>query len=240
MLDDWFGAVDHALAAIRAHERTHIEAAGARVAEAIARRGVWAVHDTGHLVQHEAAIRAGGLLGLIPFDYALTAQAPALHRADPAPTLEQEIALAELALARSRLRAGDVLLINSNSGRSLRAVVLAECAAAAGLHTIAVVSRAQLAQCAAEHPAGYKLDAVAGITIDNHSPAGDAAVPRAQGEPINPLSGLTSAYILWSIQAAAVADLSVQGVNPAAYRSVHVGGQTYIDQQVARYQSEGR
>lgn len=241
-IDQYFDAVEVCYRRIRETQRGVIQRAAAAVAEAIAQKGVLAVMDTGHMLQHEAYLRAGGLLAIAPFRYELVLENEVLHR-KPAYTPEQTADLegrrVALALDSSNLRSGDVLLINSNSGRTMNVIEAAHAARERGITTIGLASLDQMTQCSAAHPSGKKLLDVVDIAIDNCTPFGDGAVPVRDNEKMCPLSGLASAYILWAIQAEAVELLQARGVNPSIYRSNHVSGQAFVDQQRAAFAERG-
>lgn len=223
-LDQFFASVETCLESIRTTQRDAIERAGEMVAESLAGKGAWAVMDTGHLLQHECRMRAGGLLALTPFSFELKLEEEVLHRENaqtPEELAQLEQAIVRVAFRQSKLKAGDVLLINSNSGRTSNVIEAALQAREQGITTIGLASSVQMAQCAAAHPTGKKLDEVVDIFISNESPLGDAAVAIAEGRTMCPLSGISSAYVLWAIQAQAVGLLEARGLYPTIYRSVH-------------------
>lgn len=241
-IDYYFDAVDTCLHAVRTTQRAAIEAAAAAVADAIARKGVLAVMDTGHLLKYEAYYRAGGLLAITQFSYELTLENLVHHRkpeVSPAQAADLEARKAALALDSSNLRTGDVLLINSNSGRTSNVIEAAVQARARGIVTVGLASRAQMDGCTAAHPSGKKLLEVVDIAIDNGAPFGDAAVEVPGNEKMCPLSGIASAYVFWAIQAQAVQLLNARGIQPSIYRSNHVSGQAFVEEQRARYAERG-
>ncbi|MBI1320794.1 MAG: sugar isomerase domain-containing protein [Candidatus Hydrogenedens sp.] len=239
-LDRYFAAAENILRGIREQERASIEEAGRMVAGSLAEGGIWSVYDTGHLLQHEAHIRAGGLIALTHFGFELVVDHPTL-RPDTGEQAPGDLTAREIAVAldRSRLREADVLLINSNSGRTANVIELALQCRERGIRTIGLFSRAQMTRSEAAHATGKKLDAVVDLGIDNHSPYGDAMVSVQGPDAMCPASGWSSAIVLWAIQAQAVALLEERGLTPAIYRSVHVSGQAYIDQQVEHYRRNG-
>lgn len=241
-LDDYFVAVEACFRRVRETQRAAIEAAAAALAESLAAKGVLAVMDTGHMLQHEAMTRAGGLLAIAPFRYELVVENEMLHR-NVARSAEEGFAMeakkAALALEASSLRAGDVLIINSNSGRTPNVIEVALGARSRGITTVGIASKEQMTHCTAAHPAGKKLFDVVDIAIDNGSPHGDGAVLVRDNEKMCPLSGLASAYVLWAIQAHTVELLQARGINPSIYRSNHVSGQGYVDAQRAAFAERG-
>jgi uncharacterized phosphosugar-binding protein len=237
-LDAYFETLQERLDFVREEQRANIEAAGVLVAQSLAEKGIWAVMDTGHLLQHEAHIRAGGLIALTPFAYELKIDDDNATRPEKNDA-ELELQKARLALDASRLCTGDVLLINSNSGRTANVIEVALHCKKRGIKTIGLASTAQMNACQAAHPSGKKLHEVVDVAIDNGAPFGDAAVPVKDNEAMCPLSGILSASILWAIQADAVTRLEKLSIAPSIYRSVHVSGQEFVDEQRRLYQERG-
>jgi uncharacterized phosphosugar-binding protein len=240
-LDEYLKAIDAVFARIRATQMDSIRKAAELIAASLAGKGVLAVMDTGHMLKHEAQCRAGGLMVISPFSYALTVetmmdQRPAAQ--SPEVLAEIESRTTALALDSSKLKRGDVLIINSNSGRTSNVIETALQCKARGIATIGLASLAQMAQCTAAHPTGKKLVDVVDLCIDNCGPYGDAMIEVKDNEKMCPASGMAAAYIFWAIQAETVERLQALGINPTIYRSNHVSGQGYIDEQRKRFQEQ--
>lgn len=241
-MQQFFDAVDRVQQHIRETQADAIRAAAATVAESLAQGGAWYIMDTGHMLQHEAITRAGGLVGLTPFNYALEitgANASRLVSLSKAEAVALEAKLVDAALTRSTLRRGDVLLINSNSGRSVNIIEVALQCRARGIHTIGLASLAQMTACAASHPSGQKLIDVVDYFLDNGGPVGDAAVPVEGNEAMCPMSGLAATYVFWAMHAEAVDRLVALGIQPTIYRSVHTGSEAFMQEQEQRYRERG-
>lgn len=241
-IDQYFEAVEACFRRVREGQRDAITQAATAWADAVARQGTLAVMDTGHLLKYESMYRAGGLVGIAAFSYDLVVENEMLHRKpalDAAATAALESRKVALALDASLLRPGDVLLINSNSGRTANVIEVAIQARERGIVTVGLASREQMTRCSPAHPSGTKLLEVVDIAIDNGSPYGDGAVETRDNEKMCPLSGLASAYVFWAMQAEAVEQLQARGINPTIYRSNHVSGQAFVDQQRATYAERG-
>ena len=241
-LDDYFEAMGNVLAAIRDTQRPAIETAGEAEAQSLANGGALSVMDTGHMMRHEALCRAGGMMVVAPFAYDLMIDNDMEQRAGaPRAVDEAELEKRKVALAldASNLRRGDVLVVNSNSGRTSNVIEVAVQCSERGIITIAISSEQQMRQCSAAHPSGKKLFDVADICVDNCGPFGDAMVEVEDNEKTCPASGLAGCYVFWAIHAEAVERLQAMGVNPRIYRSVHVSGHEYIDTQREQFLERG-
>ena len=241
-LDQYFKVIEGLMAKIQHTQREHIEKAAGLVAESLAQQGGWFIMDTEHLLQWEAVSRAGGMVGITPFSYELNVRSELGHRNDPLPpgkAAALESQTVHLALEKSKLKKGDVLLINSNAGSAINVIAVALQAQERGIHTIGLASKLQMDHCEAEHPSKRKLDQVTECFIDNCSGVGDAVIPVTDNERMCPLSGLGSCYIFWAIHAHAVKLLEEKGVKPTIYRSVHTGSMDFVLEQEATYRERG-
>ncbi len=241
-LDDYFESVEQLFRRIRETQREAIIQAAKAIAESLARGGALLVMDTGHLLKFESQNRAGGLMALTPFSYRMEVESPIATRPDThseenAAMLERR--KAELALDMSTMYAGDVLIINSNSGRTPNVIEVALQCRERGIITVAICSSEQMRNCPPAHISGKKLFDIADICIDNCGPHGDALVAVRDNEKMCPGSGMAAAYILWAIQAEAVEQLQARGINPSIYRSVHVSGFEYLEKQRQEFLKKG-
>ena len=241
-LEEYFQGMDRLLRRIRETQRGVIVEAAKAVAASLANKGALAVMDTGHMLRHEALCRAGGLMAISPFAYSLHVENTMDQRRTER-SVEETAALERqtvaLALDSSKMRAGDVLIINSNSGRTPNVIETAIQCKERRITTVAICSFEQMRRCAAAHPSGKKLFDVANICIDNCTPYGDAMIEITDNERACPASGIAGAYVFWAIQAEAIERLQAGGVNPTIYRSVHVSGQEYIDRQREQFLKQG-
>ncbi len=241
-LDTYFASVDKVFAAIRETQLPAIREAAKAIANSLSKGGALLVIDTGHMLRHEAFFRAGGLLAIAPFSYELHVDNPIDQRsvnrsAEELGELEKRTV--ELALSQSKMRAGDVLIINSNSGRTANVIEVARQCRGLAITTIGISSRQQMERCEPAHPSGKKLFDVVDICIDTCGPFGDAAVPVQDNESMCPMSGLAATYVFWAIQAEAVEQLQELGFNPSIFRSVHVSGQAFIEEQRKKFLERG-
>lgn len=241
-LDQYFKVIEGLMAKIQHTQRENIEKAAGLVAESLAQRGGWFVMDTDQMLHHEVVRRAGGMVGITPFKYELNVSSDLGHRNEPLPpgkVAALESQTVHLVLEKSKLKKGDVLLINSNAGNAINIIAVALQAQERGIHTIGLASKLQLDYCEAEHPSKRKLDQVTECFIDNCSGAGDAVIPVTDNERMCPLSGLGSCYIFWAIQAHAVKLLEEKDLKPTIYRSVHSGGMEFMLEQEAACRERG-
>jgi uncharacterized phosphosugar-binding protein len=178
-----------------------LDAACERLLGAVTGGGLVYAGGSGHSLAMvlEAFYRAGGLACVYPL-YA--PEVSPLNGAWPATEAERRTGLAAPVLEAASPRAGDVVVIFSNSGANPYPVELAAAARSYGLPVIAFVSGPSMA--AAPARAGVKLGEVADLVIDTLVPAGDVSHPEAAPRTAA-LSSLTCVY-LWNLLLARMAD----------------------------------
>lgn len=242
-VDRYFDALADRLALLQARSGPAIEAAAAACATALRSGGVIHVFDTGHLVSNELIIRAGGLAAIVPFRIEMVVD-------DPHPVREVDMAAAEattpelvtVALSRSRVRRGDVLVVGSVSGTAPLPVELCRQAAERGLLTIAVTSIEYSTRLVSRHPSGLRLGDVADIVIDNAAPYGDGMLLLdALVHPCCPFSGVGAVTALWAVVARTSELLAADGLPPTVLPSVNLpDGPELLERALARYKDLGR
>ncbi len=243
----WFVRAEEILAQVRTTQAEVITQAAGRIAEATAGGGGVHIYDTGHCT-HEPIHRAGGLLMLRDLRLGLNlTTTPAPQRVAEASGRQQEVrgatdeALADLAVRRSALVAGDVLIVNSVSGKSALPVQVALSARQLGLFVIAITNVTYSRAVSSQHSSGKKLFEVADLVIDNCGVVGDAALDMEGLETrAIPTSGLTFCYIIWALVAEVIAQLVARGKKPHVWRSVNLpDGEEFNARAEAEYRETG-
>lgn len=194
-----------------------MEAAAQRIADSLSTGGVLHVFGTGHsqLVALELAERAAGLA-------AVNAMAvPALSPVDGrrAAATERLAGYGSLVVEHEDLRAGEVLVVVSNSGINAVPVEVAAAARERGLFVVAVTSRAHSLAAGSRHPTGLRLLDVADLVLDTGVPPGDAAVALPGGPPTGPLSTVTAAAMLHAVTSRAAELMAAAGDEPPVLTS---------------------
>ena len=224
LLDQYDSKVDGLLKKVRDTQRENVEKAGKMIAQAVREGACVHVHDTGHIIDSELIYRGGGLAIYKKFKYALTVENPVRQRDRSA--LDTSMAgLAAYALKASGAMPGDIMILGSVSGRNLPVVDLAIEAKKMGLKLIVITSMTYSSQVTSDHPSGKRLFELADIVIDNCAPAGEGMM-QVEGlpSPMCAASGLTAAYMMWSISVVFVEDMMAHGIVPGVYQSHNYPG----------------
>lgn len=220
-LESYFSIVQNQIAEIHRAQRANLEQAADWVASALMQGKFIYTFGSGHshTLAEEMFYRAGGLVRSIP----ILDENLMVHKSASASTdWERKEGYAAEILKRYSLGEGDVLFVVSNSGRNAVPIEMAMEASKRGAKVIAISSAQHSGGFASRHLSGKRLADVAHLVIDNCSVAGDASV-EISGSPqkVGPTSTITSAFILNSIVAEAVARASAAGKPPEVYPSIN-------------------
>lgn len=130
------------------------------------------------------------------------------------------------------LKAGDVLIVSSVSGRTAAVVDLAWEAMERGVKVIAFTSMEYARQVDPVHPSGKKLYEFVTLAVDNCAPAAEAMIEVEGIEArFAAASGIASDYIMWNITSVVVEKLLEKGLTPGILKSANFpGGNDYNKQ----------
>lgn len=121
---------------------------------------------------------------------------------------ERETGYAKKLVEREDVRAGDIAIIVSNSGRNAAPIEMAQEMHARGVKAIAITNVAQSSRSTSRHASGKRLFELADIMIDNCIPEGDAVLPVPNSaQRIGPWSTVAGAAIVNSIMIEAASSL---------------------------------
>lgn len=180
--------------------------------------------------------RAGGLMLINPiFGPGIAAMdtRPATLSSD----MEKLPGFARALLDNSPMKAGDVLILVSVSGRNAVPVEMAKLAQERGIKVIGLTSRAYTESVTSRDPSGKKMYEFVDIVLDNKVDKGDAVL-EAEGMPQKfcPASGVTSIAILHALVAATIQELLNRGITPPVYLAANVdGGKEYNARLLEQY-----
>ncbi|MCC6231222.1 MAG: SIS domain-containing protein [Verrucomicrobiales bacterium] len=221
-------------------QRTGLEHAASVLASALLDGRYLYVFGTGHshMLAEEVFYRAGGLARAA----AILDPPLMLHQsAADSSRLEQESGRAQELLDRYPVRAGDVLIVASNSGRNAVPIELTLAARERGLRTIALTSLAHSRAFPSRHASGKRLFEVAEMVLDHGSPIGDAALdlpglPRKFG----PTSSIAGLFLVNALVARAIELATHAGHPPEIYASSNADVPGWNEALLAQYRGQVR
>ena len=216
-MSEYLEKIGEILKRIEDEEAGRLARAAELVADVICRDGLVHVFGCGH--SHLAALdtfyRAGGLACVSP----LLDEDLMLHDgAAKSSRLEKMSGIASEAFRRQGVKAGDVVVVISASGKNAAPVEVLHAAKAAGVTTIAISSAAYRAH-------GATLLDEADVPIDCKVPYGDAVIDVGAAK-MGGLSTYASLFILNSILIEGAKKAAARGVTPPIYVSGNVEGGT--------------
>lgn len=212
------------LARVRGEELAAIQAAAARVANAIADNHLIYVFGTGHshLLAEEVFYRAGGLLAVCP----ILETGLMLHENAPKSTLLERLeGYAALLLDAYDVARDDVLVVVSNSGLNALPVEMAMEGKRRGAFVMAITSLSHSRSAPARHSSRRKLYELVDLVLDNYGHPGDAAIPiPGHQQRVGPTSTVIGAAILNAVMAEAACRLAASGIEPPVMESLNLPG----------------
>ena len=234
-VDTYFDNLESLLAKVRRTQSEAMEEAARRIADCLKAGGMVYTFGTGHghLLALEIFYRAGGMARVCP----ILDEKLMLHVSAAGSTLEERREeWVDALLQRYPVRAGDVLIAVSNSGRNAVPVLLALEARKRGAFVIALTSMAHSSAVTSRNSLGLRLFETADLVLDNCGVLGDASVPFADGSMVGPTSTAAGAAILQAV-VCRVKELSLEeGFEADFFRSSNVdGGDAWNDRLIERY-----
>lgn len=214
-----------------------METAARKIAESLKAGGMIYTFGTGHghLLALEIFYRAGGMARICP----ILDEKLMLHISAAGSTLEERCeAWVPTLLERYPIKAGDVLISISNSGRNAVPVLLAREAQKRGAYVIALTSLQHTSAVTSRNSLNLRLFETADLVLDNGGVLGDASVSFADGAMVGPTSTAVGAAILQAI-VCRVKELSLEeGFEADFFKSSNVdGGDEWNDRLIERYKA---
>ena len=238
LIDLYWKHVDDLYDQVKTNEKEDIIKAGKLIAETVDKGACVHIHDTGHIIDAELIGRGGGLILYKQFKYHLNVDNPVRKR-DRSDLDTGMEGLAAYALKASGARPGDVMIIGTVSGRTFSAVDLAFEAKKMSLKIILITSKSYATAVEAVHSSGQKLYEIADVTIDNCAPPTEGMMDvEGMDAKLCAASGLTSAFIMWSITTVTVEELMKLGKTPGVFKSYNAPGGDQYNSSFVRPQYE--
>lgn len=206
-------------------QREGIERAAELICLATERKSNIFVFGCSHagIVAEEAFYRSGGLATVNPVFF------PALMLNTRPVTMTSSIekisGIARVLVEENGMKAGDVLVIHSVSGRNTVPVEMAEEAERRGINTVCITNLAYSRSVTSRAPSGKRLFEVCGTVIDNCGSVGDAEI-QLEGLPekIAPTSSAVGTALINGIIVEAVELMLERGTVPPVFMSANLDG----------------
>ncbi len=212
LMDRYHQAIDDLLKKVRETQRETVIKVGNLVAETAEQNRKIYLNDICHAIENDVIQRGGGPIFLKKYERKVT-----------------------------QLNPGDLLFVSSVSGRTKRVVELAWDAMEKGVNVVAFTSLEYAQAVEPVHPSGKRLHEFVTIAVDNCAPAAEAMLDVEGVEAkFAAASGISSAYLLWSITSCAVEKMLADGYTPGILKSANFpGGFEYNDKIQEHYEQFG-
>lgn len=222
-IDAYFDNLKSLLERTQETQRQAMETAARRIADCLKGGDMVYTFGTGHghLLALEIFYRAGGMARVCP----ILDEKLMLHVSAAGSTIEErrEDWVPRL-LERCPIKAGDVLISISNSGRNAVPVLLAKAAQERGAFVIALTSMNHTKAVASRNSLGLRLFEAADLILDNGGVLGDACVAFCDGAMVGATSTAVGAAMLQAI-ACRVKEIAVQeGWEAEFFKSSNIDG----------------
>ena len=204
-------------------EGPSIVAASTLIAECIAADGVVHVFGSGHshMMAEEVFHRAGGLFA---FNAMLDINLTSFGTLKPS-MVERAEGYAPVVIDSFDVRAGEVVIVVSNSGINPVPIELAIEAKKRGAKTIGITSSSAYAKAKSRHSSGKKLADVVDMVIDSHVPAGDAILSfESLDAPVAAASTALGAALMNAVVAQTTEQMLESGSRPPVVVSMNIPG----------------
>lgn len=232
----YFDVVRDLLDAVEASEGDSMECAAELMAAALADGRILHYFGAGHshVLGDELFYRAGGL---VPVNAIQESALMVSEGASKSTKMEQLPGLAAIIVSESEMKAGDVLIIASNSGINQVPVEMAAEAQRIGVKVIALTSVNSSRSIPVRNSLNMRLLECADVVIDTHVPHGDAAVVvNGVEQRVGPVSTAIGVAIVNALVVSVVEKLARRGVEPPVFASANVpGGAEHNAAHIARY-----
>jgi uncharacterized phosphosugar-binding protein len=231
--DTYFARANELLARAREANAPAIARLAPLLGASVAKGGVIHTFGSGHseLISREIIGRAGGLVcvsGIIDPTAGFIENLPAYGTR-----------LAERYDRQHGLRAGEVIIVISNSGKNGSPIDVALYAKQKGLTVIALTCLAMSRVTSSQHHSGLRLFEVADETLDNGGVTGDAITEVAPGLMAGPTSTLIGCSVLNWLMLETIAWLRDHGHPLPLLRSQNLPGAIEHNRELGR-QYQGR
>ncbi|QEY35792.1 SIS domain-containing protein [Caproiciproducens galactitolivorans] len=230
----YFSEIRRLIDAVETKESASMANAVAVLTKAVLEKHAVYVFGASHagILTQEMFYRAGGLVVINPIfgREVMLDTFPITHTSK----MERLVGYGTLLAQKTPMRAGDVLIVHSVSGRNPVTIEVALEAKKRNTTVICITNLRYSKSVTSRHPSGKKLYEVSDIVIDNHGEKGDACVAiKGIKQKVSPTSTVIGASILNSIVAATAQALVDAGLKtPPIFYSANVDGGDELNRKI--------
>ncbi len=228
------------LAKVKETQWDAMDACAKKMAEAIGASHSVFVFGASHagILAQEMFYRTGGLAvlnAILPSEFMLNTrpvtQTSSMEKLDGYPSM---------ILKHTPIKAGDLLLLHSVSGRNTAAIEMAIKAREMGVDTVAITNMTYTNGVTSRHKSGKKLFEVCDIVIDNCGDFEDSSMLLpGMNQKIAPTSSVVGCTIVNMLVVRTVEYLLKMGIEPPVFHSANVdGGEEFNQKLFQKYKEQ--
>lgn len=224
MIQSYFNKITELQTLVMDNEKKNMEEAAKVIAKKINKDGIVQVFGCGHshILAEEVFFRAGSLACIKPILH----EPLMLHEgAVLSAQLEKRNGYAKEFIQNEDIRADDVVIVISTSGRNPVPIDVAICAKEKGAFVIGITSKKYAKSQASLHETGKYLHDFVDLVIDNHAYVGDAVLEHPfVRTSFSPTSTVIGSFILHALFAECIVEVSKYKIDPPVFMSGNIDG----------------
>lgn len=224
MIQSYFDKITELQTLVMDKEKKKMEEAAKIIAKKISNDGIIQVFGCGHshILAEEVFFRAGSLACIKPILH----EPLMLHEgAVLSAQIEKRNGYAKRFLQYEDIRADDVVIVISTSGRNPVPIDVALYAKDKGAFVIGITSKKYAKSQGSLHETGEYLHDVVDLVIDNHAFVGDAVLEHPSVHAsFSPTSTVIGSFILHAIFSECIVEMGKNKVEPPVFISGNIDG----------------
>lgn len=195
LLNQYYNEIIARLNDVKDHDEDAIEQAAQLLFDCEKQGGTIYAFGTGHshMMGQDLYARAGGYAKVVPI---VEIELTLLTHPTKSTTIERIPEYADVLEHLYHVKADDVVIVSSNSGRNGLVVEYTKRLKEKGAKIIAVTSLAHSKNISSRHPSGKRLFEYADVILDNRGPLGDASIKHNELISTGPVSTIMSCFML--------------------------------------------
>jgi len=234
-MNAYFREIESLMKKVIQEEQQSVEKIAAEMTKRLSLGGIVQLFGSGHshLIAEEPFFRAGGLVPVRP----IIVESLMLHNgASQASKNEKDPEFTRKFAGQLDIRAEDVVVIISTSGRNVVPIDVAYIAKECGAYVVSLQSLTYNAsEQPSKHHSGNRLEDVAEAVLNTHVTVGDGLL-LSEGTPYAPASGVIGNMLLHATFSRVIGIMIESGIEPPIFKSANLDGSSvHNEQMIATY-----
>jgi uncharacterized phosphosugar-binding protein len=234
-MNAYFKEIELLIKKVIQEEQQSVEEIAAEMTKRLSLGGIVQLFGSGHshLIAEEPFFRVGGLVPVRP----IIVESLKLHNgASQASANEKDPEFTRKFAEQLDIRAEDVVIIISTSGRNVVPIDVAYIAKESGAYVVSLQSLTYNAsEQPSKHHSGNRLEDVTEAVLNTHVTVGDGLL-MTEGIPYAPASGVIGNMLLHATFSRVIGMMIESGIEPPIFKSANLDGSSaHNEQMIATY-----